>query len=575
VDARVVVLDEDETVAALRAQPGTAPRVATHGGQLAYMIYTSGSTGRPKGVSVTHAGLANFLATMAERPGLDPDDVLLAVTTPGFDIAGLELFLPLTRGARVVVATQDTTRSPRALAAEIERCGVTVMQATPATWQMLLDDGWAGSPRLRVLCGGEALPTALADRLLARTAGLWNLYGPTETTIWSSVQELAEGTAVSIGRPVANTRMYVLDQHMALAPAGVPGELFIGGAGVARGYHDRPGLTAERFVADPFGLPGARLYRTGDRVRWRADGELEYLGRLDHQVKIRGFRIEPGEVEGALRAHPEVSAAIVVARQDDGDRRLVAYVVPADLRAGTPPAGELRAFLRRTLPDHLVPTVFAELAAIPLMPNGKIDRAALPAPESGPHGEPGEFTAPRTATEEVLAGVWAQVLGLDRIAADDNFFELGGHSLAAIQVISRLRAAFHIELALAELFDHPTVRKLAGVVDAAAHGELEPIVPVTRQGPLPLSFGQQRLWFLDQLEPGSSEFNTPLALRLAGALDVAALSAALDAIVERHEVLRTRLVAVDGVPHQVIDPPSGFGLALTDLSGETEPTPAG
>ncbi|MEV6868895.1 amino acid adenylation domain-containing protein, partial [Streptosporangium subroseum] len=407
---------------------------------------------------------------------------------------------------------------------------------------------------------------------MACTAGLWNLYGPTETTIWSSSQKVSPGTEVSIGRPIANTRMYVLDKHLAPVPLGVAGELFIGGAGVARGYGGRPDLTAERFVADPFGPDGSRLYRTGDRARWRAGGELEYLGRIDQQVKIRGFRIEPGEVESALRAHPAVAAAVVAARDDDGDRRLVAYVVPVDLRAGTPTAGELRSFLRDTLPDYLVPTVFVELTAIPLTPNGKVDRAALPAPASGPSKTDGGFSAPRTATEEVMAGVWAQVLSLEHIGVEDNFFELGGHSLAAIQVISRLRAAFQIELALAELFDHPTVRELAGIVDAAAHGELaSSIVPVARQGVLPLSFGQQRLWFLDQLEPGSSEFNAPLALRLAGALDVAALSAALDAIVERHEVLRTRLVAVDGVPHQVIDPPAGFGLTVTDLSGETDP----
>ncbi|MEV6868512.1 amino acid adenylation domain-containing protein, partial [Streptosporangium subroseum] len=566
----VVWLDDPATAAVVAAAPSQALPVSSAGAdRSAYVIYTSGSTGRPKGVLVSHRNLLNFLTSMGERPGLAAEDVLLAVTTLGFDIAGLELYLPLVRGARVVVADRTVARSPRLLATEIERHGVTVMQATPATWRMLVDDGWPGSPGLRAWCGGEALPQALADEILARTAGLWNLYGPTETTIWSSFHEVPAGAAPLLGRPIANTRMYVLDRHLLPVPAGVPGELFIGGAGVARGYGGRPELTAERFLADPFAGDGSRLYRTGDRVRWRANGELEFLGRVDQQVKIRGHRIEPGEIEAALVAHPAVTAAAVVARTDGGDARLVAYLVPADPSAGVPSTSELRALLRATLPDHMIPSTFTELSAFPLTPNGKLDRAALPTPEQ-PEPMTG-MVMPRTPAEEVLAGIWAQVLGLERVGVTDNFFELGGHSLAAIQVISRVRAAFRSELPLAELFDRPTVRDLAAVADAAAQGEqAPPIVPVPRDRPLPLSFGQQRLWFLDQLEPGSAEYNIPVALRLTGPLDVAALSAALDAIVERHEVLRTRLVTVDGVAHQVVDPPAGFGLEIVDLGGEPD-----
>ncbi|MEV6869097.1 condensation domain-containing protein, partial [Streptosporangium subroseum] len=307
-------------------------------------------------------------------------------------------------------------------------------------------------------------------------------------------------------------------------------------------------------------------------VRWRADGRLEFLGRVDEQVKVRGHRVEPGEIEAALLTHPEIAAAVVTAHDDDnGDRRLVAYLVAADVTEGIPPAGELRTFLRASLPDYLVPAVFLELAALPLSPSGKIDRTALPAPDSTRPDLAADFLAPRTATEEVLAGIWADVLGLDRVGVGDGFFELGGHSLLATQVVSRVRAAFDVEVPLGALFDHPSVAELAPLIDGSAWDTLAPpIVPVGRDRPLPLSFAQQRLWFLDQLEPGSLEYNVPLALRLTGPLDAAALSAALDAIVERHEVLRTRLVPVEGVAYQVIDPPAGLGLGVVDLTGEPD-----
>jgi hypothetical protein len=376
-----------------------------------------------------------------------------------------------------------------------------------------------------------------------------------------------------VGSPVANTRLYVLDQHLRLVPAGVAGELWVGGAQVARGYAGRPALTAERFVADPAGADGDRLYRTGDRARWRADGRLEFVGRADEQVKVRGFRVEPGEVEAVLAAHPGVAAAAVAAFGSGADRRLAAYLVPADPRAGLPPAGEVQDFARERLPQFMVPSVVTEVASLPLTPNGKLDRAALPEPEVTPSGE---FCAPSTPTEELLAGVWARVLGVAAVGAGDSFFALGGHSLLATRVISRVREVFGAEVALAALFDHPTVAGLAAVIDGSARGAAAPpIGPAGRDRRLPLSFAQQRLWFLDQLDPGSTEYNMSISARLPGNLDAAALGASLTAITARHEVLRTRLVTgPDGVAYQAIDPPSPFWLPVADVSGEAGPLAA-
>ncbi|MFI2352996.1 non-ribosomal peptide synthase/polyketide synthase, partial [Streptomyces sp. NPDC019443] len=568
--ASVVWLDDPATVQTLAAYPVTGPEVPVRGDQLAYVLYTSGSTGRPKGVQVAHGNLVNFLTGMAERPGLEAGDVVLAVTTLGFDIAGLELWLPLVSGARVVVAGGEVVGVPAALAGELERVGATVMQATPATWQMLVSDGWGGVPGLRALCGGEALPASLAGALVERTASVWNMYGPTETTIWSACEPVDGGTP-GIGGPIANTQVYVLDERLAPVPIGVAGELFIGGIGVTRGYLGRGALTAERFVADPFAADGGRLYRTGDRVRWLAEGRLEFLGRADDQLKVRGFRIEPGEIEFALTMHPQVGSAVVTAHGEGADRRLVAYLVPSVEGASTPPPGELREHVRQTLPEYMVPSLFMELAALPLTPNGKINRFALPEPE-GLRPE-GRYVAPVTTTEELLAGIWAQVLGADRVGTTDGFFDLGGHSLLATQVISRIREAFRVEIPLAALFDAPTVRELAAAVDGAGRGNvLPPIASADRTRELPLSFAQQRLWFLDQLEPGSVEYNLPTPMRWRHAVDVDALTAALGSVVARHEVLRTRLKAgADGTVYQVIDPPSDFPLPVVDVSGSANP----
>jgi acyl-coenzyme A synthetase/AMP-(fatty) acid ligase/acyl carrier protein len=440
----------------------------------------------PKGVQIPHRAVVNLLAAMRRAPGMEASDTVLAVTTLSFDIAALELFLPLTAGARVVVAGRAATSDAERLAAVMADARATVVQATPASWRLLLGAGWSGTATLRtILCGGEALDRDLADELCHTGAEVWNLYGPTETTIWSAIHRVEPGDgAVPIGGPIANTRMYVLGDHLEPVPVGVPGELCIGGLGVARGYLNRPELTAERFVPDPFGeLPGARLYRTGDMVRRRPDGSLEFLGRRDEQVKIRGHRIECGEVEAALVAHPGVRQAVVVAREDGaGERHLVACIVAGGEAA--PNAGELRAHLRRTLPDFMVPAAFVALDVLPLTPNGKLDRGALAAAEHRAVPE-AEHQAPRTSSEEAVAAIWNEVLGLEGVGVTDNFFDLGGHSLTATQVISRIRTVMAVEVPLRLLFEAPTVATLARTVEECRTRDLAPVpplIPLTRDG---------------------------------------------------------------------------------------------
>ena len=564
-----VWLDADE--ARLAAEPADPPDPLGDADDLAYVIYTSGSTGTPKGVEVSHRALVNLLLAMAQRPGLTAGDVLVAVTSLSFDIAALELFLPLTVGARVVIAGREDAVDGRRLGQLLEKSGATVMQATPSTWRLLLDGGWRGQPGLRGLSGGEALSPALAARLIDVGVRVWNLYGPTETTIWSTAHEVRAGESmVPIGRPIANTRAYVLDAERQPTPIGVPGELYLGGLGVARGYRGRAELTAERFVADPFAsAPGGRLYRTGDLVRWRADGTLEFLGRLDHQVKLRGFRIELGEIEAVLGRHPGVRDAVVTAPEDrHGDRRLVAYVVE---KANHPVAvGELRRHLGETLPDYMVPTSFVVLPEFPLTPNGKVDRRALPEPDASSTAVTSE---PRTPVEEITADIWADVLGLPGVAVGDNFFELGGHSLLATRVVARLREVYGIELPVRSLFEAPTVAELARHIELAqrGHGDRRPvprIQPVPRTGPLPLSFSQQRLWFFEQLEPGRDVYSITAVLLLRGPLDLAALEHGVTTVVARHEALRTTFASHDGEPVQTIHPPPQvWTVPVVDLRG--------
>jgi amino acid adenylation domain-containing protein len=567
-DADVVRLDAD-AAAIDREGAARLARAATPG-HLVYTIYTSGSTGRPKGVSIPHRALVNFVRSIAREPGCRPSDRLLAVTSLSFDIAGLELFVPLTTGASVEIASRETAADGALLRDRLATGSITILQATPATWQMLLDAGWAGTPGLVMLSGGEALPRPLAEALVTRGAALWNMYGPTETTIWSTLHRLsAADPAPLLGHPLANTRAYVVDARLEPVPPGVRGELLLGGDGVARGYLDRPELTAERFLADPF-APGGRVYRTGDLVRRRVSGELEFFGRLDHQVKLRGFRIELGEIESVLARHAGVREVVVVADGEGTKKRLVAYVAPP-AGAPEPAAAELRAHLRATLPEHMVPSAFVALAALPRTPNGKIDRKRLPAP---PRPEPGghDATAPRGEVEEALAAIFRDVLNLHDVSTTADFFELGGHSLLATQALSRVRASLGVELPVRALFEAPTIAGLAERVTAARARAPEgaggpPLRRLPREGALPTSFAQERMWFLDQIERNNPFYNVSAALRLRGALDVGALERALTAMVERHEPLRTALVDEGGRPVQVVKPPWPVRLTPIELAG--------
>ncbi|OYE00557.1 non-ribosomal peptide synthetase [Nostoc sp. 'Peltigera membranacea cyanobiont' 232] len=552
---------------------------------LAYVIYTSGSTGKPKGVQISHKSVSNFLSAMQQRPGITEQDTLLAVTTISFDIAALEIFLPITVGACLVIARRDVTLDGRELFDLLVKSKATIMQATPATWRLLLDSNYQFSD-LKILCGGEALPWDLVNQLLARSASLWNLYGPTEATIWSSVCQLeSHDSLISIGRPIDNTQIYILDQNLQPVPVGVPGELHIGGAGLARGYLNRPELTQEKFIPNPFvGGRGAeeqrgrgeteyqssnseRLYKTGDLARYLPDGNIEYLGRIDNQVKIRGFRIELGEIEAALSQHPHVQASCVIAHEDTpGDKRLVAYIVPQAQVTLT--ISELRSDLKKKLPDYMVPSAIVILESLPLTPNGKVDRRALPAAE--PSSELLEkYVAPRSPIEEILALIWQQVLKVELVGRHDNFFELGGHSLLATQLISRVRSSLKVELPLRSLFAAPTIAQLAPSIQQLQQQNLElaapPILPRTGNVELPLSYAQQRLWFLDQFEPNSASYNIPFGLRLVGTLNVAALEQSLIEIIYRHEALRTNFITVDGQASQIIETETNWTVTVVDL----------
>jgi amino acid adenylation domain-containing protein/thioester reductase-like protein len=467
---QTLCLDRDwETVG---KRPETNLQPVGSGENLTYVIYTSGSTGRPKGVMVTRQALMNFLQSMMSIPGMEQSDVLAAVTTVSFDIAGLELYLPLITGGRILFLSRDIARDAHELHQMLIEHSVTVMQATPSTWSMLLLDGWRPRSAFKILCGGEALNRDLATKLVGHDVPVWNLYGPTETTVWSCLKQLKSSEAVTIGKPIANTQVYVVDEEMEPVPVGVSGELYIGGIGLARGYLNRPELTAERFVPDPFvEESGARMYRTGDLVRWQVDGNLEYLGRLDQQVKIRGFRIELEEIEAILETHPSVARCVVLAREDQpGEKRLVAYVVKkAD--APWPNASGLEEYLKVSLPEYMVPTVFVELEKLPLNHNGKIDRKALPQPDRDTPEE--EYVGPRDPTEETLCRLWQEVLRRDRVGIHDNFFNIGGHSLLAVQVISRIKSAFAMEMPLDAIFAAPTVARMAEyIVVALREGKL-------------------------------------------------------------------------------------------------------
>ena len=573
----VVCVDSDwETIA---RHGKSTPQANATAANLAYVIYTSGSTGQPKGVMVEHGGLTNTINWTMETLELSSSDRCILKTPITFDASGRELFATLLAGGTLIVAEPGGHRDSRYLADTIRGERISILHCVPSLLRLLVEEpAFDESLAVRaVMCGGEALPPQLVTRFQSRIgAKLYNVYGPTETiidsTFWSC-EECNPHCAVPIGRPIPNAQVYILDDLLRLLPIGVAGDLYIGGVGMARGYVRRPDLTAEKFIPDPFsGEPGARLYKTGDIARYRPDGNIEFLGRTDHQVKIRGFRIELGEIEGTLEQHPAVLQAIVQPQEvAPGEKRLVAYVVAE--RESRPTAGELRGFLKDKLPEHMVPAVFVLLDAFPLTTNGKVNRRALPTPDDRRPELDQVFVACRTPTEELLAAIWSQVLGIERVGIYDNFFQLGGHSLLATQVVSRIREAFQVEMPLRRLFEAPTVAGLAESVDVGRGAGLQasPIVPVPRSGELPLSFAQQRLWFIDQLEPGSSVYNFPAAVRLKGPLNVAALKKSLDEIVKRHEALRTTFAIVDGRPVQVIAPLLTLTLPIVDLRELPEP----
>ena len=549
--ARPVFLDTEWTTIARHPSDAPPTTPAPTADDLAYVIYTSGSTGKPKGVEISHRAFVNLLLSMSKKPKLEANDTLLAITTLSFDIAGLELFLPLAVGAKLVIASREAVADGNLLLSRIVSSGATVMQATPVTWRLLIEAGWDGKPALKVLCGGETFPRDLANELVRRARSVWNMYGPTETTIWSSTIEVTAGEGpVPIGPPIDNTQFYVLDAAQRLVPIGVAGELYIGGDGLARGYFHRPELTAEKFVPDPFELnprsnPSARIYKTGDLVRRTPDGTIEFLGRLDHQVKLRGFRIELGEIETALARYPGVREAVVIVREDiPGDKRLVAYVT-GDQQAIT--VATMREALAGELPNYMLPSAVVRLDAMPLTPNGKIDRQALPAPDTGRAARQKEFAAPCTGQEKTLAApahssyggaafssarpsgaagaaaaaaptavlahpfepalgeaeprraanpterklqkIWKRLLGTGPIGLHENYFELGGTSILAVRLFAQITEEFRRKLPLTVLFEAPTIAQLAKVLqDDSAASDWSPLVAIQPNGSRPPFF---------------------------------------------------------------------------------------
>ncbi|EOZ9294095.1 TPA: amino acid adenylation domain-containing protein [Serratia marcescens] len=549
------------------------PERRAQASHLAYVIYTSGSTGKPKGAMNEHRGVVNRLVWMQEAYGLTAADTVLQKTPFGFDVSVWEFFWPLMVGARLVMAKPEGHKDPDYLSRAIEQYGVTTLHFVPSMLQSFLADGQAATrcgQVVRVMCSGEALPAALVAEFYRRLpqAELHNLYGPTEAavdvTAWHCSRE-AERVSVPIGRPIANTRIYLLDERGQPVPLGAVGELYIGGVQVARGYLNRPELTAERFLSDPF-APGGRMYRTGDVARYLANGDIEYLGRNDQQVKIRGFRIECGEIEAALATHPAVREAVVDARAVGDDKRLVAWVVPAADVAEETLAGALRQHVSAALPDYMVPSAWVVVAALPLSPNGKLDRRALPEPQGAQ--SQATYEAPQGEHETLLAAIWRELLNVERVGRHDNFFELGGHSLLAVRLTNRLQQ-MEWQLPLQVLFANPTLLALAQQLRRTDEA-LPPIEAMPRGAALPLSFAQQRLWFLTQLEGLSETYHIPLALSLRGELDLPAWRQSLDALYARHEALRSRFVTVEGQPQAHILPADALPLTVHDLRGRQD-----
>ncbi|MBV9788328.1 MAG: amino acid adenylation domain-containing protein, partial [Chloroflexi bacterium] len=587
---QIICLDRDWSEIARHSIDNPVSDVTSQ--NLAYLIYTSGSTGQPKGAMLVHQGVVNNLCWRQNSWPLDATDAMLQSYSVSFDPSVWNIFWPLMAGARLILLSAGEHADSSALVRLMHEQQVTVYGASPTLHAVLLDEPGFAQTKLRyVVSGGEPISAELQRRFFAQSSALFcNAYGPTEATIDATYwicPRVDDPQPAPIGRPLPNVQVHILDRQLQPVPIGVAGELYIGGMGVGRGYQDRPALTAERFVPNPFGAPGSRLYRTGDLVRYLVDGTIEFLGRIDHQIKLRGFRVELGEIEAALRQHPGVREAVVAVHSDSkSEKRLVAYVVGEQknkeqnesqagagealgsrLPGGHPVLGsaELRQHLGARLPEHMVPAAIMVLDALPLTPSGKLDRRALPAPDA--FAESGqEFVAPRTPTEELIASVWAAVLGRERVGITDNFFTLGGHSLLATQAITRLRQVLSLDLPLRLLFEAPTIAAFAAQLAAQHTDQSLPLLPVSRdETPLPLSFAQQRLWFLDQLQPGSAAYHLPTVVRLTGALDVAALHHSLSALVARHESLRTVFAQHDGQPIQHVLPAAPVPLPILDV----------
>jgi len=566
-NVQVICLDKDW--AAIAAENDENLEIDVVPSNLAYVIYTSGSTGKPKGVAIAHRSAVALIDWGRKVYNKDQLAGLMFSTSICFDVSVFEMFVPLCSGGSLVLA--ENVLQIQSLPAANE---VTLISTVPSAMTELLQIGGIPPSVRTIHLAGEFLATAIVNQLYEQKTidYVFDLYGPSEDTVYSTYTLRKADAPATIGRPVANKRVYLLDKNLQPVPIGVPGQMYLGGIGQSRGYLNRPDLTAEKFIPDAFsGEPGARLYCAGDLARFSDNGEIEFLGRIDYQVKIRGFRIELGEIETALYKHPAIKTVVVVAREDSkNEKKLIAYLVFDKMADKEPTTTELYNFVKQDLPEYMIPATFMVLDEMPLTPSGKINRKALPAPELGRPELEKPYVPPRTATEELLAGIWKQVLGIEQVGIYDNFFELGGHSLLGIRLQSRIRDTFQLELPLPKLFEAPTVSELANVIEierlAGKGFEAPAIKPISRDQELPLSFAQKRLWFLDQLEPNSSFYNLPTAMRLKGELNVEALEKSINEIIRRHETLRTHFTAVKGKPQQVIVPELSITPRLIDLS---------
>ncbi|MBT4835826.1 MAG: amino acid adenylation domain-containing protein, partial [Methylococcales bacterium] len=563
-NTKIIYLDSEQSQIEARSQ--SKVNVSIRPEQMVYMIYTSGSTGNPKGVCIEHRHLMNFLCSMKKRPGLQRKDRLLAVTSASFDIHTLELYLPLVSGATLVIASWEATNDAQQLAQLLIQHKISIMQATPSTWKLLLADGWQSQQNIKVLCGGEAMSLDLRQQLLQNQhIELWNMYGPTETTVWSCTDQITSAEAkTTLGRPINNTQLYILDAEFNIMPIGAAGELHIAGAGVARGYWNRPELTAEKFIQHQFSnKPSQILYKTGDRARYLSGGSIEFLGRLDDQVKLRGFRIELGEIEAELNQQPQIEDSVVmVVTEQNGQQNLRAFIV-TDMELDIK---QCRSALAKQLPDYMIPSHYMAMSHFPLTNNGKINKKVLLQLDISRSSK--KQTAPRDETESTLADIFISILGIDSVDIDDNFFEIGGHSLLATQVISQIRQQFQREIALRTLFERPTIAALAEAIQHSGLVEsLGTIEIVSREADLPLSFAQERLWFLDQLADGQSQFyHIPGVIHLQGIIDKSILTQTFATIVERHESLRTIFSTVNEQPVQQILNACDWQLNYQDLT---------